>query len=91
MEGISKEVLANINAYFEENLPQYEVVKVRKKSYHPDDGHLFMVAAKKKDDESYAVWTNFNDRSRSMNYGHYDLKNLEDCEAIMDEYYFDRD
>ena len=90
MEGISEKVLAHINEYFKENLPRYEVVKVRKKSYHPDDAHLYMVAAKK-DDGLYAVFTSFNDLSRSLNYGHYDLKNMETCEAIMDEYYFDRD
>ena len=90
MEGISKEVLANINSYFEENLPRYEVVKIRKKSYHPDDGHLYMVAAQK-DDGTFSVWTGWNDKTRSLNFGHYDLKNMETCEAIMDEYYFDRD
>lgn len=90
MEGISEKVLANIKEYFKENLPRYEVVKVRKKSYHPDDAHLYMVAAKK-DDGSYGVWTGWNDRTRSFNFGHYDLKNMEACEAIMDEYYFDRD
>ncbi|MCM1220548.1 MAG: hypothetical protein NC548_39285 [Lachnospiraceae bacterium] len=87
MEGISEKVLANINEYFKENLPRYEVVKVRKKSYHPDDAHLYMVAAKK-DDGAYAVWTNFNDRCRTLNYGHYDLKDLEACDAVMNEFYY---
>ena len=90
MKVIPKEVEANIEEYFRANLPRYEVVKVRKKSYHPDDAHLYMVAAKK-DDGLYAVFTSYNDLSRSLNYGHYDLKNLEACEAIMNEYYFGRD
>ena len=55
MEGISKEVLANIHAYFEENLPRYTVVKIRKKSYHPENSHLYMIAAKK-DDGTFTVW-----------------------------------
>lgn len=90
MEGISKEVLANINAYFKENLPRYKVVKVRKKSYHPDDAHLYMVAAKK-DDGTYSVWTGWNDLSRTLNFGHYDIRDLRGCNAIMDEFYYSGD
>lgn len=90
MEGISKEVEINIKEYFKDNLPRYTVVKIRNKSYHPEDSHLYMVASEK-DDGTFAVWTGWNDKTRSLNYGHYDLKDMETCEAIMDEYYFDRD
>lgn len=87
MEGISEKVLAHINEYFKENLPRYEVVEVRKKSYHPDDAHLYMVASKK-NDGAYAVWTGWNDNTRSLNFGHYDLKDLDACHKVMDEYFF---
>ena len=87
MNAIPKEVESNIKMYFQENLPRYEVIKIRKKSYHPDDGHLYMVAAKK-DDDTFTVWTGWNEKNRSLNYGHYDLKDLEACDAVMDEFYY---
>lgn len=90
MNAIPKEVEINVKEYFKDNLPRYTVVKIRNKSYHPEDSHLYMIAAKK-DNGTFAVWTGWNDKTRSLNYGHYDLKNMETCEAIMDEYYFDRD
>lgn len=89
MDVVSKEVERNIKEYFRENLPRYEVLvsEIRHKSSHPDDGFLYMVAAKK-DDGSYAVWTGWNDSTRSLNYGHYDLKDLDTCHKIMDEYFY---
>lgn len=89
MNAIPKEVEINIKEYFKDNLPRYTVVKIRNKSYHPEDFHLYMIAAEK-DDGTFAVWTGWNDKTRSLNFGHYDLKDMETCEAIMDEYYFDR-
>lgn len=87
MDAIPKEVEENIREYFRENLPRYEVVMIRKKSYHSEDAHQYMVGAKK-DDETYAVWTGWNDKNKSLNYGHYDLKDLETCDAVMDEFYY---
>ena len=88
---VSKEelqkTLANIKDYFCEHLPQYEVVKIRRKSFHQDDKHLYMIAAKKKNAESWAVWTGWNANTNSLNYGHYDLLDLETCDKIMNEFY----
>lgn len=89
MEAGLLEILQQVNVYFEENLPKYTVLKVRKKSYHPDDSHLYMVSAKK-DDGTYAVWTCWNNSTKSLNYGHYGLLSEEDCEKIMDEFYYDK-
>lgn len=80
-------IITEIKVYFCEHLPQYEVVKVRRKSFHRDDKYLYMVAAKKKSAESWAVWTGWNANTNSLNYGHYDLPNLEVCDRIMDEFY----
>ena len=49
-----KEVEENIREYFKENLPRYQVMEIRKKSYHPDDDFLYMIASKK-DDGAYTV------------------------------------
>lgn len=56
MNAIPKEVEGNIREYFKENLPRYQVIEIRKKSYHPDDDFLYMIASKK-DDGTYTVWT----------------------------------
>lgn len=89
MDRIPEEVIIHIQEYFQKKLPAYEVVKVRRKSWHKDDSHLFMVAAKK-NTGSYAVWTSWNEQTQSLNYGHYDLPDMETCERVMDEYYHGR-
>ena len=86
MDRIPERVVANIQRYFHENLPNYEVVKVRRKSWHEDDAHLFMVVAKK-NTGSYAVWTSWSEATHSLNFGHYDIADLETCKRIMDEFY----
>ena len=48
------EAMEQVTIYVKENLPKYTVLKIRKKSYHPDDSHLYMAAAKK-DDGTYDV------------------------------------
>ncbi len=81
------EVLEQVKLYFKENLPKYTVLKVRKKSYHPDDSHLYMVSAKK-DDGTYAVWTCWNQKTKSLNHGHSGLQSEEDCDKIMGGFYY---
>lgn len=80
-------VIEHVKLYFKENLPRYAVLEVRKKSYHPDDDHLYMVSAKK-EDGTYAVWTSWNEATQSLNHGHYGLSSIEDCEKIFEEFYY---
>lgn len=87
---IELEVMEQVTLYLKENLPKYTVLKVRKKSYHPDDSHLYMVSAKK-DNGTYAVWTCWNQKLKSLNHGHYNLQNEEECEKVMDEFYYNGD
>ena len=86
MNAIPKEVEENIREYFKENLPRYQVMEIRKKSYHPDDDFLYMIASKK-DDGTYTVWTSWNELLHTLNHGHYDIEDLETCHKIMDEFY----
>lgn len=88
MDKIPQKVIENIHRYFLEKLPNYEVVKVRKKSCYEEDSFLFMVTAKK-NTGSYAVWTSWNEQTQSLNHGHYDLTDLETCERIMNEFFND--
>lgn len=85
--GIPKDVINDIKEYFMGNLPQYDPAEVRKKSHHPDDAHLYMVSARKKDGTSCAVWTGWNELLKTLNHGHYDLPDLEKCGEVMDEFY----
>ncbi len=75
-------VLKHIETYFKNNLPNYAVLEVRRKSYHPDDKHLFMVSAKKVDDGTYAVWSTWNEELQTLNHGHYGLKSTKACDEI---------
>lgn len=81
------EVKKHVELYFKEHLPQYTVMEIRRKSYHPDDKHLWMVSAKKSDG-TYALWTSWNDTVQSLNHGHYGLKSMEECEKIFEEFYY---
>ena len=80
------EAAINIEKYFKEHLPSYEVVEARRKSGHVEDAHLFMVAARK-DSGEYAVWTCWNEKLQTLNHGHYDIGDLQTCHKIMDEFY----
>lgn len=81
------EVREHVELYFKENLPKYTVLEIRQKSSHPEDGHLFMVSAQK-DDGTYGLWTGWNEFSKSLNHGHYDLKSSEECERIFEEFFY---
>ncbi len=90
MDTIALDVKQQVLIYFQENLPRYTVLDIRRQSYHPEDHYLYMVSAKK-DDGTYTVWTCWNQSIKSLNCGHYDLLSEESCERIMDEYYFSGD
>ena len=79
------EVREHVELYFREHLPQYTVQEIRKKSTHPDDGHLYMVSAQK-EDNTFAMWSNWNESTFSLNHGHYNLCSADDCERLFAEY-----
>ena len=87
MKGEFSEVRKHVECYLKENLPEYTLLEIRRKSYHPDDDYLYMVSARA-EDGTYAVWTAWNESTQSLNYRHYALKDEEDCEKIFEEYYF---
>lgn len=85
MDTNTTEIKNHIVQYFKENLPQYTVLEIKQKSSHPDDWYLYMVSAKKTDG-TYAVWTNWNEKTSSLNHGHYGLASLEECRNIFAEW-----
>ena len=85
MDNNYMEVVQHISEYFKEHLPKYTPLEVRRQSYNTEDHYLYMVAARK-DDDSFAIWTSWNESIQSLNCGHYDLPSLEACVQIMTEY-----
>lgn len=88
MTLIQMPISPKLQAYFKEHMPKYEIVEVVKKSSHPDDSHLYMVAARKHPN-TFAVWTSWNESTESLNHGHYGLTTLLECEKIFQEFYHD--
>lgn len=84
--NIEVSVLNHIKEYFVLHLPKYTILEVRRKSVCEDDQYLYMVSAKKCDG-FYAVWTCWNESTKCLNFGHYDLKNAEECEKVFQEFY----
>ena len=80
-------VKEHVELYLKKYLSEYTVLEIRRKSYHPDDDYLWMVSAEK-EDGTYTVWTAWNESSQSLNFGHYNLKSIEDCEKVFEEFYF---
>ena len=85
--NVALEIKKHVIDYFKRELPQYIVLEVVHKSNHPDDDYLFMVAAIH-DKGTYAVWTNWNEYARSLNFGHYDISSIEDCRKLFDENFY---
>lgn len=86
MLNIEVSVFQHIKEFFRLQLPQYEVLEVRRKSVYPEDSYLFMVSAAKEDD-TYAVWTPWNESTQCLNHGHYDLQSYEDCEKVFAKFF----
>ena len=84
---VPSEVVEHVREYLLENLPRYELLKVVRHSDHPDDDYLYMVSAKKKNDDEYAVWTSWNESVRSLNFGHYGLISESVCEEVFKEFF----
>lgn len=74
---VNEEVKENVKKYFKENLQNYEVIAV---GHVPTEKNfIYRVLAKKKVNPypdhmgDYSVWTCWNETTKSLNWGHYDL------------------
>ena len=86
MEMDLSKVLRHVETYFKNHLPHYAVLTVSRRNHHPDDGHLYIVSAKNEKDNTFAVWSCWNEKTRSLNHGHYGIKSLEVCEEMVEGY-----
>ena len=91
---VPEEVKEAVNDYFnnkENGVFGYKVMEISRHSDHPDDHYLYHVIGHK-DSEAwgsvYATWTSWNQSTRSLNNGHYNLKTLEAAINISNEKYF---
>lgn len=70
---ISTDVIDSINQYFGKyDLSEYKILNIYRHSNHPDDHYLYMILAQQKDGQ-YACWTSWNESTKSLNFGHYNL------------------
>lgn len=74
---------ADIRAYLETNLPDYELIGLWKKSSHPDDWYLYKAAGYCKKDGTYAVWNSWNESTQSLNHGAYQIPDWKSCQALI--------
>lgn len=88
---VTEDVVKNVEEYFsKENLLNYEIIDIVDYSEHPDDNCLFMVVAKTKDGffaDDYTVWTCWNNSTKSLNFGHYNISKIEGCKEVVRKYY----
>lgn len=78
------EVAEHVADYFKKYLPDFTMLGVVRKSFHPDDAHLYMVVSKKSDG-SYGFWDCWNENTQSLNHGHYGIEFLDDCVELLNE------
>lgn len=86
MEMDLLKILRYVEIYFKNHLPHYAVLTVSRKNHHPDDGHLYIVSAKNEKDNTFAVWSCWNEKTRSLNHGHYGINSLKACGNLVKEY-----
>lgn len=86
VKKIPDDVVDSIRDYFKNNLANYELVTACRKSNNQEDDYLYMVVAKKNDND-YACWTSWNSTTDSLNYGHYSLPDLKTCYEILAQHY----
>jgi hypothetical protein len=96
MRTVSLEIYHNIAQYFKEYLPQYELQEVFPYSENPREDHLYMVIAKNKKYPKikqdfgggpWVCWTSWNEKTQSLNFGHYDLKTYDAAYDICMAFY----
>ena len=95
MYDVPSNVIENVEKYLKENLPNYKLVKVLRKSSHPADDYLYMVIAKKEltpEQKSYGfgqytVWSCWNETTQSLNCGHYNIETENDAFELAKGFY----
>lgn len=80
-------IVSEVNDYFCENLPYFDLIFIIRKSLNIYDKHLYMVVARSKSNNKYTVWTCYNSETKSLNHGHYDLNSYDGVYNIINEFF----
>lgn len=88
--------LMEIIKYFKENLPEYEIENVLHRSSSEKDDYMNIVVARHKNypeikrnagGGEYVVWSCWNNSTKVLNHGHYDIKNYDAALDLAREIY----
>ena len=84
MDKQSLEVVEHVTAYFEKYLPKDTVLGIGRKSYHPDEAHLYMVLSKK-ENNSYGFCDCWDEKKKILTRGRYGIEFLDSFVRILNE------
>lgn len=93
---MNKEIKKHIEEYFKRNGMKYEVLDVFKYP-HPADHYLYAVVARDIDYDpikkaygcgEFTTWNCWNESTKCLNYGHYDISTYERAVQIAMKYLF---
>lgn len=76
MDKKSLEVVEHISDYFRKYLPNDTVLGVGRKSFHPDEAHLYVVLSKK-DNNGYGFCDCWDERKKTLSRGRYGIEFLD--------------
>ncbi|MDY4838395.1 MAG: hypothetical protein SO160_02455 [Lachnospiraceae bacterium] len=83
-------VIKDVVSYFQNDISGYIPLKVCRHSNHPDDSYIYSVIGRREQEDcAYACWSSFNESTKSINYGHYNLASEEEAMSIIRENFFD--
>lgn len=85
----TESVFKNISDYFERKNLSYDLMFAIRKSVYPDDDYLYMIAARHKNNGTMTVWTCWNEKTQSLNHGHYDLNSDVEVYDILQKNYIE--
>lgn len=90
MSTVPLTIYEHVRDYFKRNEMDYDLQEIIP-SKNPYDHYLFIVIAKKRNYPDYlksmgfgpwTVWSTWNERTQSLNYGHYDILNYDKAYAL---------
>ena len=89
VRAVDDNTVKNIENYFKksEGLKEYQILLVYRASNHPEDDYLYSVVGYK--NSLYSCWSSWNDKTKSLNHGHYGLTSLEVAKCILKENFYD--
>ena len=88
--NVPEQVRKNVDKYFAESngLTNYEPIAVGQ--VKGEDSYIYVVLARQIRGGKWAVWTCWNESTKSLNFGHYDLPEWAAMRLFLDPYHGNR-